>query len=514
VGTITSGSRSLTTEQLARRGAQVAAGLKSLGVGAGDGVAIYLRNDLAFFEAALGAGSIGAYPVAVNWHGTEEEARYVLEDCEARAIVIHTDLLKRIRGAVPAAAHVLAVRTPPEIAAAYGLDPGAQMVPEGAVDWDVWRDGFAPLLLEPTATALSIIYTSGTTGHPKGVKRPPYTPEDMERITGILAVIFGLSYFEDPSQIVTAVVGPIYHSAPNTHAIFCYRAGVNIHICPRFDPQGLLELIEGERITHLHLVPIMFERLLKLPEDVRARYDTSSLRFVVHAAAPCSPATKRAMIDWWGPIIHEYYGSTEVGPVTFLTAEEWLGHPGSVGRVMDGAEVRVLDEEGRELPAGEVGEIAAGSATGASDFTYHRDELKRRQADRDGLFAPGDVGYFDEDGFLYLCDRKIDMIISGGVNIYPAAIEAELVKHPAVMDCAVFGIPSEEFGEAVHGVVALRPGHSASEEQLRQFLRERIASYQVPRRIEFRDELPREDSGKLFKRKLRDPYWEGLGRAI
>ena len=514
MGTIRSGDRAFTTEQLVLRGAQVAAGLDGLGVGPGDGVALYLRNDVAFFEAALGAGSIGAYPVALNWHYTEEEARYVLEDSGARAVVIHTDLLERVRGAIPADVQVLAVRTPPEIAAAYGLDADAQVVPDGAIDWDSWRDGFAPRLVEPTATALSIIYTSGTTGYPKGVKRPAYTPQDMERLTAILAVIFGLTYFEDPTQIVTAVVGPIYHSAPNTHAIFCLRAGASIHLCPRFDAEGLLELIEGERITHLHLVPIMFERLLKLPEEVRARHDLSSLRFVVHAAAPCSPATKRSMIDWWGPIIHEYYGSTEVGPVTFLTAEQWLEHPGSVGRTMDGADVRVLDDQGGVLRPGEVGEIVAGSATGGSDFTYHRDEAKRRQADRNGLFAPGDVGYFDEDGFLYLCDRKIDMIISGGVNIYPAAVEAELVKHPAVMDCAVFGIPDQEFGEAVHGVVALRPGHSASEGEIRQFLRGRIASYAVPRRIEFMDELPREDSGKLFKRKLRDPYWEGLGRAI
>jgi long-chain acyl-CoA synthetase len=514
VGIIKSGDRELNTEQLAVRGAQVASGLESLGVGPGDGVAIYLRNDLAFFEAALGAGSIGAYPVAVNWHYSEEEARYVLQDAAAKAVVIHADLLERIRDAIPDGVPVLAVRTPPEIGAAYGLDVDGQEVPEGAIDWDSWRDGFAPRTGEPTSTALSIIYTSGTTGHPKGVKRPAYGEEDLQRLTMILAVIFGLTYFPDPSQIVTAIVGPIYHSAPNTHAIFNYRVGANLHVCPRFDAEGLLALIERERVTHLHLVPIMFERLLKLPEEVRARYDVSSLRFVVHAAAPCSPTTKRTMIDWWGPIIHEYYGSTEVGPVTFLTAEQWLEHPGSVGRTMEGADVQVLGDDGRALGPGEVGEIAAGSAAGGSDFTYHRDEAKRRAADRDGLFAPGDIGYFDQDGFLYLCDRKIDMIISGGVNIYPAGVEAELVKHPAVHDCAVFGIPDDEFGEAVHGVVALRPGESATEEELREFLGERIASYEVPRRIEFRDDLPREDSGKLFKRKLRDPYWEGTGRSI
>jgi long-chain acyl-CoA synthetase len=200
--------------------------------------------------------------------------------------------------------------------------------------------------------------------------------------------------------------------------------------------------------------------------------------------------------------------------VTFLTAEEWLEHPGSVGRVMEGANVRVIDDDGRELAAGEVGEVAAGSASGTNEFTYHRDEAKRRAAERNGLFAPGDIGYFDEQGYLYLCDRKIDMIISGGANIYPAAIEAELVKHPAVYDCAVFGIPDDEFGEAVHGVVALAPGQVATEHELRDYLRGRLAGYEVPKRIEFLATLPREDSGKLFKRKLRDPYWEGAGRKI
>ena len=514
MGTITSGSRTLSTEQLAIRGAQVGAGLESLGIGPGDGVAIYLRNDLAFFEAALGASSVGAYPVAVNWHYSEEEARYVLQDAEARAVIIHSDLLDRVRGAIPSEAHVLVVRTPPEIAEAYGAPASDDAAVDGAIDWDSWRDGFAPRMMEPAGTTLSIIYTSGTTGHPKGVKRPAFTAEQMESLTATLAVIFGLGYFEDPSQIVTAVVGPIYHSAPNTHAIFCFRAGAHLHLCPRFDPEGLLELIERERVTHLHLVPIMFERLLKLSEEVRRRYDVSSLRFVVHAAAPCSPATKQAMIDWWGPIIHEYYGSTEVGPVTFLSAEEWLEHPGSVGRAMEGAQVRVLDEDGRELGPGGIGEVAAGSSTGDNDFTYHRDEAKRRAAERNGLFAPGDIGYFDEDGFLYLCDRKIDMIISGGVNIYPAAVEAELHKHPAVADCAVFGVPDDEFGESVHAVVELRPGHAATEDEIRAFLRETIGSYQVPRRVEFREDLPREDSGKIFKRKLRDPFWAGTGRSI
>jgi long-chain acyl-CoA synthetase len=514
MGKVTSGERAVTAEELGVRGARVAAGLESLGIGAGDGVAVYLRNDIAFFEAGLGASMVAAYPIAINWHYTEEEARYVLEDSEARAIVIHADLLERVRGAIPDGVHALVVRTPPEVLEAYGIPAELGEVPAGATDWDGWRDGFEPLMGEPPGTRLSIIYTSGTTGHPKGVKRPAYTDEEMERITAALAVIFGLTLFDDPQQIVTAVVGPVYHAAPNSHANFSFRAGASIHLMPRFDAERLLELIERERITHLHLVPIMFERLLRLPDQVRSRYDVSSLRFVVHAAAPCSPQTKRAMIDWWGPVIHEYYGSTEVGPVTFLTAEEWLEHPGSVGKPMEGAEVRVIDEQGLALGVGETGEVAAGPTTGSPDFTYHRDEAKRRAADRDGLFAPGDVGYFDEHGYLYLCDRKIDMIISGGVNIYPAQIEAELSRLPAVTDCAVFGVPDDEFGEAVHAVVQVHAGEALTEEQVKAFLRARIAGFSIPKRVEFRDDLPREDSGKIFKRKLRDPFWAEAGRSI
>jgi long-chain acyl-CoA synthetase len=514
VGIIASGARRLTTEELALRGARAGAALDSLGIGPGDGVALYLRNDLAFFEAVLGASSVGAYPVAVNWHYSGDEARYVLEDSEAKAIIIHADLLDQVRDAIPQGTAVLVVATPPEIREAYRLPDSDPPLLEGDRDWNSWIESFEPRLTEPAGTTLSIIYTSGTTGHPKGVKRPPYTEAEIATLTQTLAVIFGFTYFADPSQIVTAVVGPVYHSAPNTHAVFCFRIGASIHLTPRFDPEQLLALIERERITHLHLVPIMFERLLKLSEEVRKRYDVSSLRFVIHAAAPCSPRTKRAMIEWWGPVIHEYYGSTEVGPVTFITAEEWLEHEGSVGRRMEGADVRILDDDGRELGPGEIGEIAAGSTTGSSDFTYHRDEAKRRAADRNGLFAPGDVGYFDEDGYLYLCDRKIDMIISGGVNIYPAAIEAGLHQHPAVADCAVFGIPDEEFGEAVHAVVELRPGEAAGEDELKAFLRQHLAGYEIPRQIEFRSDLPREDSGKIFKRKLRDPYWKGAGRSI
>jgi len=313
--------------------------------------------------------------------------------------------------------------------------------------------------------------------------------------------------------MVTVITGPMYHSAPNAYGLYAFRVGANIILQPRFDPEELLQMIERHKVTHLHMVPTMFVRLLKLPDEVKRKYDLSSLRFVVHAAAPCPVHVKQAMIEWWGPVINEYYGGTETGAVVFCDSEEYLAHPGTVGKAIDDAKVMVIDEDGKELTHGATGEIVCRTST-IPDFTYHGDDEKRRNSEKAGLIALGDVGYLDEDGFLYLCDRAKDMVISGGVNIYPAEIEAELHKMPGVGDCAVFGIPDEEFGESLCAVVQPQPGVTLQEDEVRSFLRERVASYKVPRKVEFRGDLPREDSGKIFKRKLREPYWEAAGRKI
>ena len=514
-----SGERRLDSAELHTRIARVASGLESLGVRAGDGVALYLRNDFTFFEAGMGTGTLGAYPVAVNWHYTLDEARYLFTDSEAKVVVIHADLLAPIREAIPAGVEILVVATPPEIQSAYGLSDEDCAVPAGAVDFEAWRDGFAPRAALPAEMPSAIIYTSGTTGRPKGVKRGAAEPDQAAAVGRMLAQSYGFTEYLDPTsgrsaaEIVTAVVGPIYHSAPNAHANFAFRSGANITLTPRFDPEDLLALIQTRRITHLNMVPIMFNRLLKLPDDVRRGYDVSSLRFVAHAAAPVSPPIKQAMIEWWGPVINEYYGSTEMGNVTFCTAEEWLSHPGTVGRVMPGAVVHVVDNTGVEVPRGETGEVI-GRNTGMGEFTYQNDPAKRAAMEKAGLITPGDIGYFDQDGFLYLCDRANDMIISGGVNIYPAEIEAQLHKMPHVADCAVFGIPDEDFGEAVCAVVQPQPGAALSEADVKAFLRGTVAGYKIPKRVDFAPDLPREDSGKIFKRKLRAPYWEGQERSI
>ena len=291
------------------------------------------------------------------------------------------------------------------------------------------------------------------------------------------------------------------------------RAGADVILQARFEPEELLRLIERHRVTHLHMVPTMFVRLLKLPREVRQKYDLSSLKFVVHAAAPCPVEVKREMIEWWGPVINEYYGATETGAVVFCTSEEWLAHPGTVGRPQADVKLLITDDAGRQVPAGEPGDVYVRMTTG-SDFTYHGDDEKRRKAERFGLISVGDIGYVDKDGFLFLCDRRNNMVISGGVNIYPAEIEAEILKIPGVADCGVFGIPDADFGEALCAVVQPQPGATLTENDIKSFVRDHLARYKVPKVVEFRGELPREDSGKIFKRKLRDPYWEKAGRKI
>jgi long-chain acyl-CoA synthetase len=507
--TIISGGRAVETELALARAAQAAAGLESLGVAAGDTVALFLRNDMATFEAAGAAGLLGAYAVPINWHLAPEEAGYILRDCAARVLVIHADLLPTIEAAVPEGVAVLVVETPPELAAAYSVAEEAAKVPPDRVNWARWLEQFPPLPARGVPAPGAMIYTSGTTGRPKGVRRLPMNEAQMEAL--YVPILAALGHRPGMRTIIPA---PLYHSAPNTYAALAVRVGAEIiALMPRFEPEELLRLIEKHRITHVQTVPTMFIRLLKLPEEVRRKYDLSSLEFVVHAAAPCPADVKARMIEWWGPVINEYYGATEIGTVVFCTAMESLAHPGTVGRALPGVDLRVLDENGEDCAVGAPGEVFA-RIVAATDFTYHGDDAKRRNAERHGLISVGDIGYLDEEGFLYLCDRRNDMVISGGVNIYPAEVEGALISLPEVADCAVFGIPDEEMGEALCACIQPAFGADPDEDAIRAHLRARVASYKVPRLIVFMDQLPREDSGKIFKRKLREPYWVGRERRI
>jgi long-chain acyl-CoA synthetase len=509
-GLIISGTRELRQHQLFERVRRAASGFDALGIGENSAVAMVLRNDFAFFEAAMGAGMVGAYAVPVNWHFTAEEAGYIIADCGAKAVVVHADLLPEVAAGILDGVAVFVVPTPPEIRAAYGIDPARCAVPPERTEWSGWVARHDTWAAPPHPARTNMIYTSGTTGRPKGVRREPQTGAMQQTMARMVSRIFDIRPGEG---IRTVVTGPIYHAAPNVYALSAAREGGLVILQPRFDAEELLRLIEQHRITHLHMVPTMFVRLLKLPETVRRRYDLSSLKFVVHAAAPCSPMVKKQMIDWWGPVINEYYGGTETGGVVFHTAAEALLKPGTVGRPIDGAEVRILDTGGRELGVNEIGEVFA-RIRGLPDFTYNGMDDKRREVECDGLITCGDVGYVDEDGYLFLCDRIRDMVISGGVNIYPAEIESVLITMPGVKDCAVFGIPDDDYGEQLCAYVASQEDEPISAEDVKTFLRRHIAGYKIPKLIEFRAELPREDSGKIFKRKLRAPYWEDAGRQI
>ncbi len=503
------GAHSWSLAEVADRAARAATGLETLGVGLGDSVALLLRNDLAFFEATAAVGLLGAYAVPINWHLSADESAYIMLDCTARVLVVHADLLPNLSRVVSERMTLLVVETPPEIAAAYGIPPALCRVPVERLNWGIWLKTFGPMRARPLTAPGAIIYTSGTTGRPKGVRRLARSEAEMQALYAPILQALG-----HRPGMRTVIPAPLYHSAPNTYATLAVRIGAErIDLMPRFEPEALLELIARHRITHLQMVPTMFVRLLKLPHAVRMQYDVSSLEFVVHAAAPCPADVKAAMIAWWGPVINEYYGATELGSVAFCTSTEWLAHQGTVGRALPGVDLRVLDEKGRDCPVGESGEIYA-RIRGGADFTYDGDDAKRRAAEKQGLVSVGDIGYLDEEGFLYLCDRRHDMVISGGVNIYPAEIESALVMLHGVEDCAVFGIPDPEMGESLCAYVQLMKNAIPDEEVIRAHLREKLARYKVPQRIVFVDSLPREDSGKIFKRRLREPYWAGVSRKI
>lgn len=502
-----SADRNLSHAELNERVRHAAGLLDAHGIGPGDAVAFMLRNDFAFFEVSLAAAMVGAYALPINWHFSAEEAAYLLEDSGAKLLVVHADLLTDLAAGIPPVPRYT-VATPPEIAAAYSIPAERCRVPETESDWDTAVARARAFSGAPRPVPTTMLYTSGTTGKPKGVRRKPMDPAQQEAVKRIVGQTFAMR----PGMRMLQVT-PLYHAAPNAFAIAVARIEGLIVLMPRFDASMLLELIERHRITHTFMVPVMFVRLLRLPADARARRDLSSLERVTHGAAPCPPEVKRQMIQWWGPRIHEYYGASELGAIAACSSEEWLARPGTLGRLLPGAEAAIFDEAGRRLAAGEVGEIYA-RQTAYPDFTYHNRTSQRAQVERDGLITCGDVGYFDQDGYLYICDRRRDLVISGGVNIYPAEIEAALATMPGIADSAVFGIPDAEYGEALCACIQVLPGADVTAEAVRSYLRERLAAYKVPREVAFHASLPREDSGKIFKRKLRAPYWEGTGRSI
>ena len=505
---IISGGRRRDHAEVAGRVARIAGGLEGLGVKQGDSVCILMRNDIAFIEAAYAAMRLGAYAVPVNWHFKPEEVGYVLNDSGARVLIGHADMLHRLHEVIPAGATVLSAPTPSEMLSQYKIDQDHLATPAFAVELESWIEQQKPHEGPARPQPQNMIYTSGTTGHPKGVRRDAPTPEQTIAAERLRAMMYGLK-----PGVRALLPGPLYHSAPNAFGLRAGRLGGALVLMPRFDPEEFLRVIQEQKIDSIFMVPTMFVRLMKLPEVVRRKYDVSTLRHVVHAAAPCPADVKRAMIEWWGPVIHEYYGSTEAGALTFATSDDALSKPGTVGKVLDGVELRFLGEDGSPVPQGEIGEIYSRNADNP-DFTYHNKPEKRAEIERDGFVTSGDVGYIDQDGYVFICDRKRDMVISGGVNIYPAEIEAALHAVPGAHDCAVFGIPDDEFGEALMAVVEPQAGVTLDVAEIRAQLKTSLADYKVPKHVEILQNLPREDSGKIFKRRLRDPYWERAGRRI
>ena len=505
---IISGQRRREHAEVADRAERMAGGLHRLGVRPGDSVCILMRNDIAFLEAAYAVMRLGGYAVPVNWHFKPEEISYILGDCATSVLIGHADLLWPLREVIPEGVTVLSVPTPPEILSHYAIPRDHLETPDGALDLDRWTEQQEPYAGPTLPQPPNMIYTSGTTGHPKGVRRQAPTPEQTAATERTRALIYGLS-----PGARALLPGPLYHSAPNAFGLRAGRLGGALVLMPRFDPEEMLALIERERIDTIFMVPTMFIRLIKLPGELRRKYDISSLRHVIHAAAPCPAEIKRAMIEWWGPVIYEFYGSTESGAVTFANSQDALNKPGTVGRIAPGAELRFVGDDGRLLKPGEIGEIYSKIAANP-DFTYHNKPEKRAEIDRDGFITSGDVGYIDADGYVFLCDRKRDMVISGGVNIYPAEIEAALHGVAGVQDCAVFGIPDDEFGEALMAVLEPQAGVTLDIGAIRAELKATLADYKVPKHIEIQRGLPREDYGKIFKRRLRDPDWARAGRRI
>jgi len=478
--------------------------LRSRGLQPGDHVAFCLENHPHFLAIAWGCHYAGVYYTAMSSRLTDEEMQYILDDCGAKAFI--TSAYKRD-------AAVKLLDSAPKVDTWLMLDGTA----DGFASYE---ETIAEQPAEPLADRVAgadMLYSSGTTGKPKGVKPPmPSTPveEAGSSVNGLMSLLFGLT----PDSVYLSPA-PLYHAAPLRFCMGVHMAGATVVVMERFDPEDALRLIEQHRVTLSQWVPTMFIRMLKLPDEVRAKYDVSSLQTAVHAAAPCPVEVKKRMIDWWGPVLHEYYAGTEGNGFVYCNSEQWLAHPGSVGSALIGT-IHIVDEEtGEEVPVGEAGTVYF-EGENAATFQYHNDPEKTEKS-RDpkgrGWSTLGDVGRLDEDGFLYLTDRKAYMIISGGVNIYPQEAENVLALHPKVFDVAVFGVPNEDFGEEVKAVVqpaeGVEPGPEL-ERELIAFCREKLADVKCPRSVDFRDELPRHPTGKLYKRLLKDEYWQGHDSGI
>jgi long-chain acyl-CoA synthetase len=475
--------------------------LRGLDLGLGDTVALLGGNRHEWCEVAAACTATGMVVVPVNWHFSADEVGYILENSGAVALVADADFAE--------VAHEAAEQAGVRVRIAFGGPI------EGFTDYDDLLASGSPEEPEGLEAGATMFYTSGTTGRPKGVQSSAFAVggDVGERLAG-LELLMGL--YQVPSNGVVLCNAPLYHAGPLAMCLVPWLVGSTLVLRRRWDAEETLRLIDEHGVTTYYAVPTHFTRLLKLPEEVRARFSGETLQWVIHTAAPCPPEVKRRMIEWWGPVIRELYGASEgAGVGAFVDSHDWLAHPGTVGKALPVCEILVIGEDGERLGPNETGQIYMRSLLG-TDFSYLGDEDKTAAAHLEpGVFSFGDVGHLDDEGYLYLSDRKIDMIISGGVNIYPAEVEAVLATHPWVADVGVFGIPNDDFGEEVKAAVELVDGvdPEQAEADLRRLCREQLAGYMAPRSYDF-GPLPRTATGKLPKRQLRAPYWEGTGRSI
>lgn len=500
VALIEADGRTLRAGELLASANRIVHGLRALGLKQGDVVATCLPNDAAMIQVYLAAAQAGLYLTPINNHLTVGEAGYILTDCEAKAFVGSERFGAVCHGAADQAGLPKSAR--------FAVGDVAGFQPLAALE-----EGQPATLPADRSAGQVMNYTSGTTGRPKGVRRA-LAPYDPDTVFSMFAMFLGMFGIQPHADNVHVVGSPLYHTAVLVFAGSSLHYGHTVVLMDKWTPELCLDVIGRHRVTTSHMVPTQFHRLLALPEAVRKQADVSSLRHMVHAAAPCPVDVKRRMLEWWGPVIYEYYAASEGGG-TLVTPQEWLEYPGTVGRAWPSSEIRILDDAGNSVPTGTPGTVYM--ALGAADFKYHKDDAKTEANRRDGFFTVGDIGYLNEQGYLFLCDRKIDMIIAGGVNIYPSEIEAELLKHPQVADAAVFGIPNEDWGEEVKAVIEPAPGVApgpALADAILAYCTANMAKYKCPRSIDFVAAMPRDPNGKLYKRKLRDPYWVGRERAI
>jgi long-chain acyl-CoA synthetase len=479
---------------------QITHGLRELGLRPGDGLASVLPNGAAALEVYLAALQAGWYLTPINWHFTAPEIAYIMRDCEAKAVFVH----ERFGAVGTAAADEAGI--PAGARFCYGDLPG--FTPVAAL-----CDGQSEAMPADRTAGATMHYTSGTTGRPKGVRRAlsGLDPDEAAELGTGLLQFFGITPGPRGAHLVSA---PNYHTAVTVFGGSALHMGHTLVYLDAWDSEQALAFVERYRVTSTHMVPTHFKRMLSLPEQTRRRYDLSSMKWLIHAAAPCPIGIKQAMLDWWGPCVWEYYAATEGGG-TIASPEDWAARPGTVGTPWPISEIMIADSSGDECPPGTPGTVYM--KMGISDFAYKDDPAKTAASRLRGFFTVGDIGYLDDGGYLFLCDRKSDMIISGGANIYPAEVEAEIIMHPKVADVAVFGIPDEDWGEQVKAVVQPAPDVTASDDLAAEILASldgRLARMKWPRSIDFIAEMPRDPSGKLLKRRLRDPYWADRGASI